>query len=169
MPTVRSKRWFRFTWQVLLLIAVLFAVHLYVTRHAVTGAAPPFSGTLLRGERISLQQYRGRPLLVHFWATWCGICRLEQSTIAALARDHQVLTIAMQSGDASAVEKYLHEQKLHLPVLLDQGGRLARRYGVHGVPTSFVIDGNGVIRYVEVGYTTGLGLRLRLWWAGLSR
>lgn len=169
MATVRSKRWFRFTWQALLFIAVLFAVHLYVTRNAVTGTAPPFAGKLLSGEPVSLQQFRGRPLLVHFWASWCGICRLEQSSIAALARDHQVITVAMQSGDARAVEKYLREHKLRMPVLLDEHGALARRYGVRGVPASFVVDGNGVIRFVEVGYTTGLGLRLRLWWAGLTR
>jgi thiol-disulfide isomerase/thioredoxin len=167
MSIVRTKRWFRFTWQALLFIAVLFAVHLYVTRNAVTGAAPPLAGTLLSGEPVSLQQFRGQPLLVHFWASWCGICRLEQSSIAALARDHHVITIAMQSGGAAAVEKYLHRHKLHMPVLLDPRGTLARRYGVRGVPTSFVVDGNGEIRFVEVGYTTGLGLRLRLWWAGL--
>ncbi len=75
----------------------------------------------------------------------------------------------MQSGNAAEVSQYLLEHSLHFPVIIDEEGDLARRYGVVGVPASFVIDGLGDIRFSEVGYTTGMGLRVRLWWAGQIR
>jgi peroxiredoxin len=57
------------------------------------------------------------------------------------------------------------EHGLEMAVLADEDGALARRYGVRGVPTLFVLDGAGRIRFTELGYTTEAGLRLGLWWA----
>ena len=108
---------------------------------------------------------QGRPVLVHFWATWCPICKLEQGTINALSAEHPVITIATQSGDAQAVQTFMQEQHLHFPVLLDEEGTLLQRYGLHGVPATFVIDPQGRIAFREVGYTTSWGLRARLWLA----
>ena len=106
-------------------------------------------------------------MLVHFWATWCPICRAEQGSIDALARDTPVITVAMQSGDRNAVVQHLRKEELNFPVLNDPDGVIAAQWGVRAVPASFIVDGAGQIRYVEVGYTTGIGLRLRLWLAGL--
>ena len=58
------------------------------------------------------------------------------------------------------------EEGVSYRVILDPSGRLAGRFGVKAVPTSMIIDANGEIRFVEVGYTTEIGLRLRLWWVG---
>jgi peroxiredoxin len=107
-------------------------------------------------------------VLVHFWATWCPICRTEQDTINAIARDTpNVITVAMQSGSRDEVEKYLKQQGLSFPVLNDPDGRIAAAWGVHAVPASFIIDPDGQIRFVEIGYTTETGLRLRLWLAAV--
>jgi hypothetical protein len=78
-----------------------------------------------------------------------------------------VLTVALQSGGADEVRSHLGKAGVDLPVILDPHGELAAAYGVRGVPASFVLDGTGHIRFVEMGYTTGPGLRLRLWWAAL--
>jgi peroxiredoxin len=158
----RLSRWLA---QAALLAAVLLGVHLWTTRDAVSGAAPAFEAELLDGRRFSLADYRGAPLLVHFWATWCPACRFEQGTVESIARDHQVLTVAMQSGSAAELAKYLAEQDVDFPVHVDEEGEMAARWGVTGLPTSFVIDGRGRIRHVTAGFTTGLGLRLRLWLA----
>ena len=106
-------------------------------------------------------------MLVHFWATWCPVCRAEQDTIEALAKDHPTVTVAMQSGAAAVVAEHLNKEALSFPVLNDPDGAISAEWGVRAVPTSFVVDGAGQIRFVEVGYTTGLGLRLRLWLARL--
>jgi len=135
----------------------------------VGGAAPPLQGALLNGSAYVLPARPTQPVLVHFWATWCPVCRAEQGAIAAIAQDRpDTITVAMQSGSDAEVAKHLVEQGLRFPVLNDSDGRLSSAWGVHAVPASFIISPDGQIRFVEVGYTTALGLRLRLWLAGVT-
>ena len=158
----RLPRWLA---HVALFAAVLLGAHLWTTRDAARGPAPDFTARLLDGRAVSLADYRGKPLLVHFWATWCPACRLEQGAIDALAQDHQVVTVAMQSGGAAELSAYMAEEGVAFPVHADEHGEMAARWGVRGLPTSFVIDGAGQIRHVTAGFTTGPGLRARLWLA----
>jgi alkyl hydroperoxide reductase subunit AhpC len=74
----------------------------------------------------------------------------------------------MQSGKPQDVARYLREQGVDLPVVNDADGSISGAWGVHAVPASFIIGTDGRIRFIEVGYTTEIGLRLRLWWAGLG-
>lgn len=158
-------RGIKLTLEIILVTLVFFTVKAYMQRDLATGMAPPFEGTLLNGQAISLQTYRGNPLLLHFWATWCKVCKLEENTIAAISKDFQVVTVAMSSGSELEIEQYLQKKKLTFPVIVDQKGVLAARFGVRGVPTSFVIDPLGKIAFTDVGYTTSWGLRFRLWMA----
>jgi len=124
-------------------------------------------GAMLDGKPYLLAGKPPQPVLVHFWATWCPICRTEQGSIAALAQDNpNVITVAMQSGSSAAVQQFLHEQSVNFPVVNDQDNRISAAWGVHAVPASFIVDREGKIRFVEIGYTTSIGLRLRLWLAG---
>jgi thiol-disulfide isomerase/thioredoxin len=121
-----------------------------------------------QGQPYTLAARPGKPVLVHFWATWCPVCRAEQGSIAAIAHDHaDVITVAMQSGTAEQVSRHMLEQGIAFPVLNDSDGRLSGAWGVHAVPASFIISPDGQVRFIEVGYTTGIGLRLRLWLAGI--
>lgn len=61
----------------------------------------------------------------------------------------------------------MREHELDFPVVNDPDGSIARAWGVHAVPASFILSPDGQIRFVEVGYTTGIGIRLRLWLAGI--
>ena len=131
------------------------------------GKAPPLAGSDLAGEPVSLAEYRGKPVLLHFWATWCGVCKVEQHNIDAVSRDLPVLSVASQSGGASEVATFVREHGIAPRVVVDEQSVLASRFGVQAFPASFVIDGEGEIRHVEVGYTTELGLRARMWLAGL--
>jgi thiol-disulfide isomerase/thioredoxin len=106
-------------------------------------------------------------VLVHFWATWCPICRAEQDSIAAIVHDHpNMLTVAMQSGTPEEVSPHRQKQGVDFPVVNDQDGALARAWDVHAVPACLIVGPDGQIRFVETGYTTGVGIRLRLWLAG---
>lgn len=163
----RRKRWLTWLAQLTLVIAVVVAVRGYMLRDAASGLAPSIEGALVGGGSTSLAALRGRPVLVHFWSTWCPVCRLEEGSIQSIAGDHSVLTVAFQSGGGKAVAAYLATHGLSMPVVLDDDGAMAARYGVRGVPASFILDGQGRIRFVEAGYTTEAGLRLRLWLAGL--
>lgn len=154
-------RWLR---DLLILLALFAAIQWWQARDLVKDAAPPLTGLLIDGTPFQLDPAQG-PYLVHFWATWCPICRLEQDSIDAIARDHPVITIATSSGNAEEMADYMQQNGLTKPVLMDEEGGLARNWGVYGVPATFVVDTDGMIRHASMGYSTGLGLRLRLWLA----
>ena len=166
---ISTRKWLGLLLQILFAVALLFAITIWQTRHATRGEAPDFSGTLINQNKVNLQEYRGKPLLLHFWATWCPVCKLEQHTISSLAnetnnRHFRVITIASWSGNELDISNYMRQENLDFPVLVDNDGNIAKLYGVNGVPSSFIIDSNGFIQFVEQGYTTEIGLRLRLWW-----
>jgi len=167
----RAAKWRNHAFNVLLFcvgIAIVLGIRAWHLRDTPSGAAPALQGITLAGRSYTLPARPVHPMLVHFWATWCPVCRAEQSTIAAIARDNpNVITIAIQSGRPEEIARYLKEQEIDFPVVNDADGRLARVWGVNGVPTSFIIAPDGQIRFVESGYTTWIGLRLRLWLAGI--
>ena len=148
-----------------MVLAVFFGIRAWQTRDAAEGPAPTLAGAGIDGAELALAT--DRPTLVHFWATWCGVCRAEQGTIDALAGDHHVVTVASQSGSAAEVAAYLEREGVSFPVIVDAGGALAQRWGVRAFPTTFVVAADGTIADVEVGYTPSLGLRARLWLAAL--
>jgi len=155
--------------ELLLFIVLIAGIRAWQQRDMVSGNTPALQGELLGGSTYALPARPGQPVLVHFWATWCPICRAEQDSIAAIALDHpNTVTVAMQSGSDTEVAKHLAEQGLHFPVLNDSEGRLSSAWGVNAVPASFIIGPDGQIRFVEVGYTTAPGLRFRLWLAGVT-
>ncbi|MCP5141789.1 MAG: protein disulfide oxidoreductase [Gammaproteobacteria bacterium] len=160
--------WRRWLPEVILVIAILFAVNWWNTRNAARGPVPPLQAVTLSGAEFNVEQFRGKPAVIHFWASWCPICRAEQDAIDAVGEDHALITVAMQSGDDLTVQGYLDDNKLKFAVINDRKGELADRFGVTGVPTSFVLDRTGEIRFIERGYTTSWGLRFRLWLAEVT-
>jgi len=163
------KIWRRRVAEILLFIVLIAGIRAWQQRDMISGNAPPLQGVLLGGSAYALPAQPEQPVLVHFWATWCPICRAEQDSIAAIAQDRpNTITVAMQSGSDAEVARHLASQGLHFPVLNDTEGRISSAWGVHAVPASFIISPDGQIRFVEVGYTTALGLRFRLWLAGVT-
>lgn len=161
---VLKKRWVKYTLEILFFVLLYLGLRAYMQRDMVQGVAPDIVSTTLTQQAFQLST-SDKPVLVHFWATWCGICKLEQDSIQALSRDYPVITIAMQSGSDEEVQAYLTEHQLDFAVINDESGDLSTRYGIQGVPASFVVNSDGKIVASERGYTTGWGLRLRLWWA----
>jgi len=164
-PTPRS-RWRRAVVEVAVVAAIFFGISAWNSRGAASGPAPAVEGLSLTGQPLSLAALGSEATLVHFWATWCGVCKAEKGTIEALAKGRRIITIAEDSGTAAQLSAYMQREGLTFPVLLDDG-RLARAYGVSAYPTTFVVGRGGLIRFSEVGYSTELGLRARLWLAGL--
>jgi peroxiredoxin len=162
-----KRRWARIALNVAIVLLVVVAFRAWQQRGTASGPAPAFQAATLDGGSVSLDALRGEPALIHFWASWCGVCRLMDGAVADLSKGHRVITVASWSGDARKVRVYLEGEGLDMPVIVDPDGDLARAYGVRALPTSFVVDGSGRIRHTEVGYTSGLGLRARLWWAGM--
>lgn len=162
----RLNKWRGYGVNLLLFVVLIFGIRSWQQRDMVSGAAPALQGVTLTGLPYNLSVHPAQAVLVHFWASWCPICRAEQRVIDAIAQEHpNVITIAMQSGNQHEVRLYLREKGLTFSVLNDPDGTIASRWGVHAVPVSFIVSPDGKIRFVEVGYTTGMGIRLRLWWA----
>lgn len=164
----KTRKWLKRGLNVLLIILLVMGVRAWQQRHIVKGPAAPLSGLLLDGKQYALAAKPAQPVLVQFWATWCPSCRAERSSIEALARDNpNVITVTLWSGNNQAVQQYVQENSISFPVLNDPDTQIGDRWGVNAVPASFIIDRDGIIRFVEFGYTTEIGLRLRLWLAGL--
>lgn len=162
-----NNKVYRWLFELTLIFIVLFSVRLWVQRDVISGVAPNISYVMIDGEHFDLYQYKKRPVLIHFWATWCPVCKLEQSSIESISEDFPVITVAMQSGSNEELNQFMKNENLSFKVINDEGAILSRRYKIKGVPVSFIVSKNNEIKFTEVGYTSELGLRIRLWWAGL--
>ena len=167
----KPPRWRRWLVEIILFAAILVAFQAWQLRATPSaGAAPDFSGTRVDGSAFALNDYRaahpGQPVLLYFWADWCPVCRTTAGSVSSIAEDWPVMTLATQSGDAAAVRRFMQEKGYQWPTLADPDGKIMQRYRLPGTPAFVVIAPDGNIRFVNVGYTTEIGLRLRLWWAG---
>ena len=163
IKTQAKKHWRSWLIYLFLFIVVMQLANWWKTRDAASGNLSEFTGELLDGTDFSIAEFAGEPVLFHFWATWCPICELENGTIQSISQDYPVISIASWSEGKAEVQAYLEENQLTFPVMLDSNGELAQSFGLKGVPASFILDPDGEITFVETGYTTEPGLRLRLW------
>ncbi|WP_297441469.1 redoxin domain-containing protein [Sulfurimonas sp.] len=108
---------------------------------------------------------KGKPILIHFWATWCPTCKLEASNINFLSKHFQVITIAIKSGSDYEIKKYMDEHNYTFKVVNDQTGKLASKFNISAYPTTFIYNTKTELTFSEVGYTSILGLYTRMIWA----
>ena len=113
----------------------------------------------------SLHVEQNKPIMIHFWATWCPVCKAEADNIQRLSEDYQVITIAVKSGSDEDIQTYLAKQDLNFKVINDTDGELAKKFGVNIYPTTFIYDKNREMVFSDVGYTSTWGLKLRMWYA----
>lgn len=161
-----AKRLRSWVINIVLIVVIVGAVQWWKTRPLITGEAPMLTGISLDGLDLRLADFQGQPVLVHFWASWCPVCTAMDGAIDSIARDHPVVTVAMQSGEPGELQDVMRKAGQDFPTMADPTGEIASEWGVVGVPTTFVIDSAGQIRYSTVGVSTEPGLRLRLWLAG---
>ncbi|HLO24949.1 MAG TPA: TlpA disulfide reductase family protein, partial [Geobacteraceae bacterium] len=119
-------------------------------------AAPDFQLETLDGHKVQLSDYKGKVVLLNFWATWCPPCRQEIPSMMRLnqamaGKPFQMVAVSEDAGGKEAVEGYFKESGTALPALLDTDQAVAQRYGLTGVPETFVIDAKGVILKKVVG------------------
>lgn len=160
-----KKRPVKWLLEITIFLLVYLAARSWMQRDMVAGPLPEVKGISLTAEQIDISTKLERPLLLHFWASWCRICRFEQDSIQSISQEYQVVTVAMQSGSDDEVRKFLKDNNLSFTVINDEEGLLSKRFGIQGVPASFIINKQGEIAYTEVGYTSAWGLRFRLWLA----
>ncbi len=123
------------------------------------------SFTLLDDTKYNIP--KDKPIVIHFWATWCPICEFEAKNIEKLSKDYEVLTIATQSGSKENIQNYLKEHNLNFKVVNDENGSYQRAFNIKAFPTTLIYDDNKILKFSEVGYTSTLGLYARMWWSSL--
>lgn len=133
--------------------------------------APNFTLQDLSGKKVSLADFKGKALLINFWATWCGPCKVETPWLVELrnqyaAKGFEVLGISAEGDDLqpsdkegwakdkAAIAKFVKEEKMPYPVLIN-GDSISKPYGgIDAMPTSFYVDRSGNVVNVQLGLTS---------------
>jgi cytochrome c biogenesis protein CcmG/thiol:disulfide interchange protein DsbE len=142
-------------------------------------AAPGFALGDLKGNKVTLASYRGKALMINFWATWCGPCRIETPWIVELrnkyaAQGFEVLGVDTEGDDlkqndkagwakaTAAATKFANQEDISYPILLD-GDSISREYGgLDDLPTSFFVDRKGVVVAAQMGLTSEQDLESKI-------
>lgn len=118
-------------------------------------AAPDFELESASGEMVSLSQFRGQPVVVNFWATWCAPCRAELPDFQRVSDRYseQGLTFLLlnQAEDAQTAQSFLDDLGIDMTTLLDTKGEVSGRYRVRGLPTTVFVRPDGTIHDIVVG------------------
>ena len=123
----------------------------------VGSPAPDFTSERLDLSTVRLSQYRGKPVLLNFWATWCGPCQDEMPLIQRASDRYAgvgltVLAVNYQQTDGKSIAAFLKKVKARFAAVYDPNGRIATAYGVTvGLPVSVFIDRAGTVSFIQVG------------------
>ncbi|MHB1160860.1 MAG: TlpA family protein disulfide reductase [Chloroflexota bacterium] len=121
----------------------------------VGNLAPDFALKGLDGQTVRLSEMRGKPVLINFWATWCPPCRQEMPDLEKAYQKYKgqgVLFLGVdKQEDEETVRKFVQQNRYSWTFLLDSDGRVANSYWVSGIPTSYFVDREGIVRDVHIG------------------
>lgn len=165
----RLRRWGKEALWLLLFGVVISTALDFWRSPALPEGNPLPTLTLQDGTTADLQAMsQDKPLLVYYWASWCAVCRFTTPTVEQLWQDGEnVLTVALRSGNTQQLSKGMGKKGLTFPTHNDERGDLAARWQVSVTP-SFLIVKDGKVVSTTTGWSSGLGLKLRLAWASLQ-
>lgn len=126
--------------------------------------APKFKLPDLNGQEVSLDQFKGKIVMLDFWATWCGPCRMTMPVLESLEKEYKnsLVLLAINLQDSKdVVSDYVREQALNSRILLDEAGSVGSLYGTDSIPMQFLLDKNGIVRHVQMGWSPRMASQLR--------
>ncbi|MED1864763.1 redoxin domain-containing protein [Fictibacillus nanhaiensis] len=120
--------------------------------------APNFSLKTLDGKQVDLKDYRGKKIILNFWATWCPPCREEMPEMEKFYKDYkkqdvEILAVNLEYSETNTekVSKFVQEYKLSFPIPLDEKNTIGKQYRAVSIPTSYFIDENGIVCNSHIG------------------
>lgn len=139
------------------ILFVLAGIFTIGTTSASAQEAPDFTLTDINGQEVSLSDFKGKIILVDFWATWCGPCKMEIPSFIKLQEDYKddvvILGISLDQGGPQVVVPFAEKMNINYPIVYGDGTVVKAFGGVRGIPTTFVIDRDFNIQRKYVGYT----------------
>jgi peroxiredoxin len=117
--------------------------------------APDFTLQTIDGQQVSLSDYRGKPVILNFWASWCGPCRYEVPAFKSFYDKYEnegvaIIAVNTQDNPDNALA-YAKADNLKFTIPVDPQGKVANLYNVRGLPTTYFIDENGIITSIKIG------------------
>jgi thiol-disulfide isomerase/thioredoxin len=164
----KRRRWLRWSVEAALFVGVWFGLQAWMRRNLLPADGRPAPAVTLRhldGRPATLADYRGEAVQLHFWATWCGVCRMEHGALNAvhegLAPGQRLISVVADGDDLDHLRKYLAEHDVRYPVLIADQAALAA-FGVSSFPTNFYLSPEGNLSAHDIGWSTRWGMRARL-------
>ena len=121
----------------------------------VVGArAPNFTASTLDGETITLDELRGQPVILNFWATWCGYCRYQMPFLQAASeeKEHEMKFVGINIREnIDKVRQVIEYEGIDYTIALDGDGAIANSYNVRPIPATFFLDEHGIIQNIKIG------------------
>lgn len=123
---------------------------------AVGSESPDFTLTNLDGEEVSLSDYRGKIVIVNFWATWCKWCDLEMPDLNKIYTENEDIVVLAVNvmEDEQTVKEYIEAGGYEFEVVFDTDGKVSSDYLVNGLPNSYFVDKDGILQFIKVGMIT---------------
>lgn len=126
-------------------------------RLAVGGIAPDFEVTNTHGDKVVLSDYKGKVVVLNFWASWCEPCINEMPLINEVYESNRtdVVTLFVNAGESKGtVNEFLSAHQFEFPVIIDVTGKVSQLYGIVGLPVTYIIDKDGKLHQSAVGEIT---------------
>lgn len=143
------------------LLIILLMPFVSVNAELMKGEAPNFTLKSLRGDNIKLSEHRGEVIMLNFWATWCDKCKegfAVLNNIYLKYRDDGFTLLSINTEDADdikKVRKWLKGRRVAYPILLDPSHSVSDKYEVSDMPSTYILDRDGHLRYVTSGFEQG--------------
>jgi thiol-disulfide isomerase/thioredoxin len=140
-------------------IVAALVIALPAVATAPSGPAPSFSLTSKGGSQVNLAQFKGKVVMINFWASWCGPCRQEMPLLEDIYKKYNKLGFTLLGvnvePDSKAADDWLKQTPVSFPILYDKDSKVSQMYDVSGMPSTVIIDRKGNLRMLHHGYKPG--------------
>ena len=160
----KRPRWQRWAIEAGIILLIILVIRSWQHQDIVSGQAPLLAGNSVAQTPLNLADFKGQPVLIHFFAPWCPVCTAMHGNIDTISAYYPVILVA-SSTEPEDLSKWLtkHPDDNLQRMLLDRDGVWLNAFGSKALPTDVFIDKDGQISSVELGYTSTIGLWFRLW------